>query len=263
MKGCLFLLLWGAACLLLLGGCTGVVPRTESLDRSGVARVRSLFDRLVNSSCGERLDADLTMSWEGYGRSVHLSASLQAARPGFLRLSANDPLGRPYLLLALDGNEFVFLDIAASRGYTGPVSAAFVRRYLPASLAVDELTGWLTGTVDAGLQIDSIGRELDQARYWLEGVNRAGQRQLFCLDGAGRILRRLLMDRDGGVAVEALYGDYQESSGCRRPTLLEFRGQEIQGTIRCRFHRYYPPGAWSSDLFHPPVPPGFRIQEVR
>ena len=260
MRSWLPVSLWA---LLFLAACSRLVPERLSLDPGESNSVQAMLAGLVGDPCGEYLDADLTIGWQGLGRRVRVSATLQARRPGRIRLAATDPLGRPQMLLVIDGGNFVFLDIPASRGYSGSVASAFMHRFLPPSLPVDELTGWLTGTLDSRLAIRSMGKEVERSRFWVEATDRHGQHQFLCLDDRGRLLRRLLVDRDGGLILEAVYRAYKDSAGCRRPGLVELHGSGIQGDLTLRFSRYYPPVDHpATDPFQVRIPPGFSIQRV-
>ncbi|MFP7755965.1 hypothetical protein ACLG6S_15170 [Thermodesulfobacteriota bacterium B35] len=66
----------------------------------------SLLARFLGRIMSRRAGCDVTLAWQGYGNHRQVDAVLQAQTPGLVRLSVNDPLGRPLLLLVIDGRRF-------------------------------------------------------------------------------------------------------------------------------------------------------------
>ncbi len=256
----------------LLAGCAHRIPLRRPLGREGENKARELLTAIQQRQKVDALDADVTVTWSGYGRKIHFSGGLQAVASGRFRLSALDPLGRPLFLLVVQESTFTFLDTRQGSGYTGPVDSDFLHRYIPASVTPAILFSLVTARLpDMGLDKVSVGRGDRKGSLWFTFPSRNNCRRLAEVDaGRGQVLRQMLVDGSENTVVDFHYDGYpavKTSSGKEEsvmlPTIVRIEGGLLPGSTVVRFDRVYPDHDVPDSLFTLAVPRYFTILQVK
>ena len=255
----------------LLTGCAQRLPRLRPLGLDGQNRARELLATIQQRQGIDTLDADVTVTWAGYGRKLRFSGGLQAASSGRFRLTALDPLGRPIFLLVIRDLSFTFIDTRQGNGYTGPVDSDFLHRYIPAAVTPAILFSLVTARLpDIGWDKVSVGRGDRKGSLWFTFPSGNNCRRLAEVDaGRGLVLRQMLVDGSENTVVDFHYDGYpavKTSSGKAEsvmlPTRLRIEGASLPGSTVVRLDRVYPDHAVPASLFTIAVPRYFTIIHV-
>ncbi len=256
----------------LLAGCAHRIPLHRPLGREGEVRARELLAAIQQRQKIDALDADVTVTWSGYGRKIHFRGGLQAVASGRFRLSALDPLGRPLFLLVVQESTFTFLDTRQGSGYTGPVDSDFLHRYIPASVTPAILFSLVTARLpDMGLDKVSIGLGEREASLWFTFPFGKNGRWLAEVDVArGLVTRQLLVDGADNLVVDFYYDGYPaerttsgKAESVTLPTLVRIEDGLLPGSTVVRLDRVYPDHDVPDSLFTLAVPRYFTILQVK
>jgi len=252
-------------CLFLAGGCASRLPRTLAVSDPELDQGQRRLSRFLDKPCAGAVDADVRLRWQAYGRQGTYPATLQAMLPSLLRLAVVDPLGRPVVLLVMDGDSFSLVDNRSSEGYTGALDSDFIGEYLPAGISGQDLFLWLSGRIRSrGLQVLSIRKAEQGDLFWYE-VDY-GDRLIHLL-GLNRdsLIRHLVLDEEEKIMVDVRYMDYQDSEkagDCSWPGKIEVCGQDAATVLSLEFTRIYGFSLLQQQLFHLRFPAYFTVHRV-
>lgn len=286
--------------LLIISGCAARHPWGEPLEEPERVEVERAFaaameQRRRDLSC---IDAEVEIQWRTLLRSGVLPGYLQALRPAWFKFVGVDPLGRPLVALAGDGENFRLILVNRALVYEGPVTAPAFKSKLPpgldGELLADSLFALLSGEAPLyGASILSVRPDLEGRGYWLEPSEPPGVRMLFraplkrivggeggekdvtSKDGGGLapvggvIGRITIHDPDEVAPSEIIYDDYRALPGqgsggeLLLPRLIEVNSPRHQGLsltmTLADFHLECE--AYPPD-FTLPVPPTFKIEQL-
>ncbi len=255
-------------CGFFLAGCAGRLPSTAPVVGNAKALVLSRFRDFLDRECARSVDADVTLSWQALWSGATVRGMLQVQKPAMLRYTAVDPLGRPLFIVVSDGATFTAVDTLKGEGYTGPVSAPFWRKYVPAGISPKELFFWLSGGLPPGeLRVDDVRLGRNSPWPWIIMTAPGGLRHQVLFDpDSGRILRHVVTDRDRTILLDVTYSGtvrLKDNSGCPWPEELVIKGAAIPGTIRIRFDRILSEAVLPSATFHLALPVHYPVQRIK
>lgn len=252
---------------LLLGGCAARLPQqTSQLEGADLKRAEERLSRFLSQTCVEAVDSDVRLTWRAYAQQETYPASMQAAAPALLRLSLNDPLGRPLLLLAADEKRFTLADNRKGQGYTGSTELRFVRRFLPAFIPVSDLFFWLSGRVrPERMQAAAVRVDRDGGLWWHGGSPDGGKTvHILALDGKNRLVRHMIADKKTDeILFEARYSDYlATTSDCAWPGRIELSGKSLEADYAIEFSEIFSFAPIDRQRFQIKLPPHFKVKEM-
>jgi outer membrane biogenesis lipoprotein LolB len=250
---------------LLLGGCALRLPQTERLDGGELKKAEEQLTGFLRQSCVDAVDSDVKLTWRAYAQQETYPAAMQASAPALLRLSLNDPLGRPLLLLGSDGKTFTLADNRKSQGYTGSTELKFIRRFLPAFIPADDLFFWLSGQVRPERMRAAAARSDAQGAIWWHGGSSDGKTvHILALDSKNRLTRHLIADRESDeILFEARYSDYKKTpKDCAWPGKIELSGKALEAEYSIEFSEVFGFGPLDQQQFHITLPPHFTIKQM-
>ena len=248
---------------LLFSGCAGRLPATLPLNVAQQQDAETLLKMIRQRNCPDFLDADVTMSWQGYGQSRHLKATLQATVDGELRLNILDPLGRAFIILASDGARFFLVDNQKGRGYTGAVDSVFLAEYIPAGFQFSSVFSFLAARLPAvEYPLIRLAASRDGNAYWYIFAGENETRYHVEVDpDHGLPLRQFILNGEGDIVLDVHYQSYQQQNECPYPTSIMAEGQGVSGSLQLLFDTFYPE-APPVEIFHLQVPTHFTVQPV-
>ncbi len=258
--------------VILVPGCAYQVPRYQSLSMERQTQARRLLANIQQRHKVNVLDADVTVTWSGYGKKLHFSGGLQAVRTGRIRLSALDPLGRPIFLVVLNDASFIFLDTRQGRGYTGPVDSDFLHKYIPAGVTPATLFSLFTTQLpdmDVGNVIIGQGdREGCYLYIFPYGQNLKRMVEVDALSGV--VFRQMLVDESGKLIVDMHYNGYPvacktnvQAKAIILPAHVRIEGSSLPGSISIAIDRLYTKNDLPASLFTIGIPEYFSIIHVK
>jgi outer membrane biogenesis lipoprotein LolB len=258
---------FAGACLfiLLLGGCAVKLPQTERLGGAELEDAKERLNLFFSQSCVAAVDSDVTLSWSAYGQHDRYAASLQAAAPASLRLSLNDPLGRPLLLLGTDGKTFTVADNRKAIGYTGSTALRFIRRFLPAFIPTDDLFLWLSGRVRPDAMRQAAARADAEGRIWWHGGSPDGKTvHILAFDRHNHLSRHLVADqKTNEILFAADYSGYQSTNkDCAWPGRISFTGKALDADYAIAFEELFGFSPIDRKQFQISLPPHFTAKQM-
>ena len=257
--------------VILIAGCARQVPLYHPL--SGERKIQA-GELLANIQARQRvnsLDADVTVTWSGYGREFRFTGGLQAVRTGRFRLSGLDPLGRPVFFLVINDTTFTFINTRQGSGYTGPVDSDFLHRYMPAGVTPATLFELLTAQLpDIGIDNVICGRDAKERYYWFTFPGPGNLKRMAEVDAVtGLVLRQMIVDEFKKTIIDIHYDDYPalcESAGKEKsiflPAHLDIEGDALPGSITLIMDTVYPDHNLSESLFTLIIPDYYRVDRV-
>lgn len=251
--------------ILLLGGCAVKLPQTEQLGGADLEDATERLNLFLDQSCVAAVESDVTLSWAAYGQKDRYAASLQAAAPASLRLSLNDPLGRPLLLLGTDGKTFTLADNRKAVGYTGSTDLRFVRRFLPAFIPTDDLFLWLSARVRPDAMRRAAARVDAEGRIWWHGGSPDGKTvHILAFDRQNHLSRHLVADQTTNeILFEADYSGYQSTNkDCAWPGRISFTGKALEADYAIQFEELFGFSPIDKKRFQISLPPHFTRKEM-
>ncbi|WP_417911831.1 lipoprotein insertase outer membrane protein LolB [Candidatus Electronema sp. TJ] len=251
---------------LLLGGCAARLPQqTSQLSGAELKQAEERLSRFLSRSCVEAVDSDVRLTWRAYAQQETYPASVQAAAPALLRLSLNDPLGRPLFLLAADEKRFTLADNQKSQGYTGSTELRFVRRFLPTFIPVNDLFFWLSARVrPERMQAAAVRVDRDGGFWWHGGSPDGKTVHILALDAKNRLSRHLIADKQTDeILFEARYSDYlATTSDCAWPGRIELSGKSLEADYAIEFSEIFSFAPIDRQRFQITLPPHFTVKEM-
>ncbi|MCF6186416.1 MAG: DUF4292 domain-containing protein [Desulfobulbaceae bacterium] len=251
--------------VLILSGCAGKLPTTVVLTAAQEQDAFILLQKIRQGNCPDTLDADLSLSWRGYGQRRVINATLQATRNGAFRLSGLDPLGRPFFILVIDGRRFTLVDNLQGRGFTGAVDSSFLQKYIPAGLQLTTCFSFLTAQLPGeGIPLVWSARTEKNKNFWFvfdlgDGMTRQAE-----IDPErGLVRRQVLMDQKNRIVLDALYEGYQSRAAiCAVPGRLTVEGEDLSGSLQITLNKLYRGTRLPDEIFTLRIPEHFTVTEV-
>ena len=257
--------------VLILSGCAGKLPTTVDLTGAQERDALLLLQKVRQGNCPDTLDADLSLSWQGYGQRRVINATLQATRNGSFRLSGLDPLGRPFFILVTDGRRFTLVDNLQGRGFTGAVDSVFLRKYIPAGLQLttcfDVLTAQLPSTKNHPVRFartEENKKNKKNGNFWfIFQLSDGMTRQTEIDPESGLVHRQVLTDQENRIVLDALYEGYQPWAAiCAVPGRLTVEGEDLSGSLQITFNKLYQGARLPDEIFTLRIPEHFIVTEV-
>ena len=251
-------------CLLLVSGCGSKLPRTVAVSGPELEQAQAELDRFLEKSCVSSIDSDVRLEWQAYGQQGIYPATVQAASPAYFRFAVVDPLGRPVLLLVIDGRTFTLVDNKKGAGYTGRLDSDFIRRYLPESVSGADLFLWISGQVrQEGLRVLSARRAADGEVFWYEIDYGDRLLHLLALEH-DQLVRHLVLDAEGTVIFDVQYRDYSATpADCGWPGKITVAGKAMAADFTLEFTRMYSFSPLPEQLFHLQLPQHFTVHQLQ
>ncbi len=256
----------------LVSGCVHQVPRYQPLSMKQQTQARRLLANMQQRQKINVLDADVTVTWSGYGRKLRFRGGLQAVRKGRIRLSALDPLGRPIFLVVLHDASFTFLDTRRGRGYMGPVDSDFFHKYIPACVTPATLFSFLTAQLpDIDIGNVSIGQGDREGCYvytfpFIQNLKRMAEVDAL----SGVVFRQMIVDETGKLIVDIHYHGHTMAckiNGQTKPIILpayiRIEGNLLPGSIVIAIDTLYAKNDLPTSLFTLAIPEYFSIIHVK
>lgn len=251
--------------LLILAGCAGKQPKTLPLGLAEEQEARALWSRFLAGKHPQALDADIRLGWDVLGSKGGMAATVQVQHPAHLRFAANDPLGRPLILVVADARSFTMVDNRTGHVTRGKIGSKFWRSYVPESVAPEELLSFLGGFLkDDTLQATPEQDEANRG-FWYQWRDKQSLRHAVLLDKDSTTMgQRLLFDAKDELILEMRYGDYRKdaASGFVWPGQLHIAGKAVTGTLTVRIEQIYSHTAQGAAAFRLSPPPHFTVEEV-
>ncbi len=251
--------------LLLFSGCTAKLPVTRPLSGEQEREARVLLEQIWQQGCPDFLDADATISWQGFGRTHSFNATLQATRSGMSRLSGLDPLGRSFFILVTDGSSFTLVDNQKGRGYTGSVDSTFIQQYVPTGLSLTKYFPFLAAQLpDQEENLLRLAWAEANNTYWITFAQGNGMnRHVEVEPESGRLNRQLLVDREKNVVLDVQYDGYlQQADICSFPAHFSAVGSDWSGTVQVSLNKVYEETMLPEEIFHLQIPGHFVVNEI-
>ena len=252
--------------VILPTGCARKIPVTVPLYGDRQVNAEKILKILQQRKKVDCFDADVTITWSGYGGRRNFTGTLQATDQGRFRLNGLDPLGRPFFILTVGRQSFTFIDNRQGRGYTGSVNSTFVQNYIPAGVPFSVLYSMLTAQLpDTAVKEVDI-RESDTGKsYWFMFPGFAGMKYLVETDEeSGQPMRQIIMDQDEKVIFDIHYAKYQTGPDLFfLPAQLRIKSDEMPGIIELNFDKFYPKNILPDTLFTLRIPEYFDITHVQ
>jgi hypothetical protein len=256
--------------VIAVSGCAPKLPRTLPVSGAELEQVENRLHSFLAQVCVTAVDSDVRVQGQAYGRQESWPAVLQAMAGGFVRFSVNDPLGRPVLLLTVDGADktFVLADNSKSVGYRGALQSGFIREYLPEAVAGSDLFYWLSGRFERdGMEVLSMARDATEPLFWytITYSGSRGQVHLIGLDEQGLLKAHLLVDNSNDAIIfAARYSGYTATvMDCSWPGRIEVSGRSLAADVVVDFSRVYSFKPLEKKIFELQLPAHFTVHTVR
>lgn len=255
-----------ALCLLIFSGCAAKLPKTAALDPAGEKEAQVVFANFLAAKRPAALDADLRLGWDVLGSKGAVAAALQLQPPASLRFTANDPLGRAFLLAVSDGTSFTLVDNRIGHVYRGRTDSKFWHSYVPEAVAPDDLYFFLAGFLPAGEdQAFKSAQDPEKTGFWYVWRDERSMTHHVLLDRRTAEMRRhLLFDAGQDLVLDLTYSQYSKNagSGFIWPGSLLITGEAVTGTLTVQTEKIYPQAQLGAATFRLAPPPHFTVEQV-
>lgn len=259
-----FLVVLLPAVFLFYYGCAGKYPATRSLDVGREKSARLLLQKIRKRGQPGSIDADVSVSWKGYGQKYTFNATLLATRDGRFRLSGLDPLGRPFFILVTDGAAFTLVDNRQGRASVGAVDSDFFRRYIPPGVRLSTCFSLLAAQLpDTEVQEIRVAENME--RYWFVFTGTHGlARRVEVVPVTGSIVRQILVDAENKIIVDVRYDGHQvQTESLCLPKHLHMESEKMVGSLEITLHRIYREKPFPDTVFDLRIPDYFSIVHVK
>jgi hypothetical protein len=249
----------------LVAGCASHLPQLHPVTAAEEEQGLQLLEKIRQNQVPEVLDADLKLTWQGYGQTKKMAAELQAARSGAFRLTVPDPLGRPLVLFVAKAERFTLIDTQREHVYIGPVCNHLVKKYIPAPISLSLVYSLLVDEVPARQPERIYGNDGDQQGFWFVYSMGDDWQRLILADSTSLLpLRQLLVSSDNLVALDLLYtGTVSLTEKSLLPVNVLISGEKLSGSVRIDFQQHYPHPELAPGIFHLRIPPSFTVEELQ
>jgi len=251
--------------LLILAGCAGKHPKTLPLGPAEEQAAHALWSGFLTKKQPQALDADIRLGWDVLGSKGGMAATVQVQQPAHLRFAANDPLGRPLVLVVADARSFTMVDNRTGHVTRGRIGSKFWRSYVPESVNPEELLSFLGGFLqDGALQVKPEQDEENKG-FWYQWRDKRDLRHAVLLDkDSGTMGQRLLFDAKDELILEMRYGGYRKdaTSGYIWPGQLHITGKAVTGSLTIQIEKIYSHTSQGAAAFRLSPPSHFTVEEV-
>lgn len=251
--------------LLILAGCAGKQPKTLPLGLAEEQAARALWSAFLAMKHPEALDADIRLGWDVLGSKGGMAATVLVQQPAHLRFAANDPLGRPLILVVADATSFTMVDNRSGHVTRGRIGSKFWRSYVPEAIDPEELLSFLGGFLQGGAPQAQPEQDVENRGVWYQWRDKRTLRHAVLLDrDSGTMQRRLLFDAQGELMLEMRYGDYRKdgASGVVWPAQVHISGKAVTGSLTVQIEKIYSHTPQGAAAFRLAPPPHFTVEEV-
>ena len=252
---------------LYMSGCASKLPTSVPLNPGEQQEATALLTTFAQQDRPTALDADLRLQWDILGSKGGIGAILQLQRPAFLRFSATDPLGRPFLTAVSDGTTFTMVDSRTGRIYKGTTDSDFWYSHVPAAILPEDLLpllgGFLVATDAANYHPSGTS---DSSGFWFVWQGPRSVAHYVLIDRQSGIMRRhLLVENERDVLIDIVYSIYGEAGmeGLTWPRKVRITGKAVTGTLTVWTEMIYSHSQLPLSTFHLSPPPHFVIEQVR
>lgn len=264
----LFVLVVVWSALLISSGCAPKLPLSVPLDPGEQREAAALLAAFVQRERPPALDADLRLQWDILGSKGGVGGILQLQQPAFLRFSATDPLGRPFLTAVSNGSTFTMVDSRTGRVYEGETDSEFWRSHVPEAVLPEDLLPLLGGFLAASTDttIFQPSGVPDQSGFWYVGQDFQAVTHYVLIDRQeGTVRRHLLVESGRDIIVDVTYSDYRGTGGqgFAWPWEIRIIGKAVTGTLTLRTETIYSHDQLPHSAFHLVPPPHFVIEQVQ
>jgi hypothetical protein len=254
--------------LLISSGCAPKLPISVPLDSGEQREAAALLAAFVERERPPALDADLRLQWDILGSKGGVGGILQLQQPAFLRFSATDPLGRPFLTVVSNGSTFTMVDNRTGRVYEGKTDSEFWRSHVPEAVLPEDLLpllgGFLATSIDTAI-FQSSGAP-DQSGFWYVWQDSQAVTHYVLIDRQESTVRRhLLVESGRDVIVDVTYSEYRGigGEGFAWPWEVRITGRSVTGTLTLRTETIYSHNQLPHTAFDLAPPPHFLIEQVQ
>lgn len=252
-------------CLQILAGCAGKQPKTLPLGLAEEQEARALWSGFLAKKHPQALDADIRLGWDVLGSKGAMAATVLVQQPAHLRFAANDPLGRPLILVVADATSFTMVDNRSGHVTRGKIGSQFWRSYVPEAVDPEELLAFLGGFLQDNALQAQAGQDEEHRGFWYQWHDRRALRHAVLLDrDSGTMGRRLLFDAKGEPILELHYADYKQdaASGFVWPGQVRISGKAVTGSLTFQIEKIYSHSPQGAAAFRLSPPPHFPVEEV-
>jgi hypothetical protein len=252
------------AVFLFCYGCAGKYPATLSLDAGQEKSARLLLQKIRKQGQPSSIDADVSVSWKGYGQKYTFNATLLATRDGRFRLSGLGPLGRPFFILVTDGAAFTLVDNRQGRAYDGSVDSEYFRKYIPTGVQLSTCFSLLTAQISAQ-KLQEIRVAENMESYWFVFTGMHGLARRIEVDpDTGSLVRQILVDAKNEIIVDVRYDGHQvQAESLHLPKHLHMESEKMVGSLEITLNRIYREKPFPDTVFDLRIPDYFSIVHVK
>ncbi len=241
--------------LLLAAGCASL-PTSVPIQETEADQVRQEFKALLQEQrkCPAAVDADVSVTVDNVLWSGTLSGYLRAMTPAYLRMEGVNPLGLTEAILAVDGENFMYLSVRNQEAYLGSLNAEKIASFAPEGLVIAMNYYWLLGRIPPGdLGIAGIGLDANGQGHWLD-VHYAAtdERAMVLFDARKHLVKRhLMLNASEAIAADLSY-EYSPATTvvdtCQLPSRIMIT-KKGSGLITLNFTKRYPTPALDAAPF--------------
>lgn len=246
-----------AAGALLLAGCASFLSLPPEPLTPEVHRLLDALDRRWRQFEDLRTWVEITL--RRGERIQRFSGVLLLKAPDSFRLEALSPWGQPLLLLAANGEQFTFYEVAENQAWTGPASARATERWLGLALEPADLVGILTGHLPPMREVRAGAlRPADGLEVSLE-LTDAGKTQRIWLDPESLVIHKVeWIDRNAPFRIT-----YEGGGPVALPTRVTLTALDRPLVLSVRYRDPAVGVGLAPELFTLTLPEHAKIQRVR
>lgn len=252
------------SCLLLLAGCAGRQPGTQSLDSEQAREAGLMWTRFTAIPRPTALDADARVGWDVLGSKGTVAATLQVQAPGLLRFAATDPLGRALVLAAADSQNFLMVDNRTGTVHRGTTTSRFWQRYIPSAIGMEDLLPLIGGFLVDKVDNPTISGDTTARGFWYQWQDGRGLSHTVLLDHGGLMREHRLSKQQGEPLLVLRYLAYSQtpSQVFPWPATLEMSGKAVTGTLHLKIEQIYSFAPREAAFFQLSPPAAYTVEEV-